>query len=195
MNRPLGASSNPFAGGSATPSSNIHRRTNSNVVQAAARQEPEVQLTRSLSNKSREQPSITLSTTFSSSSHSSSSYPVSGTRMSFIGRATHSVFPVISSRKGMHRAHMKVMSQSATDLFPVFPVTESTVMGCTTPYEHARARRLLTQPRPPARPQERLWRINIYYARSREPGLSPHPGPWDCHSLVSTFPILGITRN
>ncbi|KAJ3534230.1 hypothetical protein NMY22_g7012 [Coprinellus aureogranulatus] len=87
MNRPLlggnprpVASSNPFAGGStssASSSSNLHRRTNSNV-QSAGQQEPKVQLTRSLSKQSREeQASNALMTTFSASSHSTISLPSS----------------------------------------------------------------------------------------------------------------------
>ncbi|KAJ3538182.1 hypothetical protein NMY22_g5273 [Coprinellus aureogranulatus] len=84
MNRPLlggnprpVASSNPFAGGSASASSssNLHRRTNSNV-QSAGQQEPKVQLTRSLSKQSREeQASNALKTTFSASSHKARASP------------------------------------------------------------------------------------------------------------------------
>ena len=85
MSRPVGgptASPNPFAGGSTTSSSsNLHRRTNSNVQPL-----PSPQLTRTLSAQSRERPAASLKTTFSSNSHSSLSHPVRSLSSIFTGR-------------------------------------------------------------------------------------------------------------
>ncbi|TEB12334.1 beta-glucan synthesis-associated protein KRE6 [Coprinellus micaceus] len=64
--------SRPIGGSAASSSSNLHRRTNSNVQPL-----PSPQLTRTLSAQSREKSAASLKTTFSSSSHSSMSHPSS----------------------------------------------------------------------------------------------------------------------